>query len=276
MLIKWGCMLFLIGFQVYPDGYNSYDSMGEYYLKNENGKIIDPIDPRTGESFGWTDVADLDYNQPQMRAAMKDAMLYWIKEFDIDGYRVDQAYAVPFDFLEDVFKSIRKIKPVFIMGELEQDSGKNSYLPLFDGSYDFPGYELNVEIAQGHKTVIDYLNHIDDFVLDHDDSHFLLNFVSTHDKNAWNGTARERFGDAQHAIMASNYLLPGLPLLYSGVEYDLDKRLLFFEKDSFPKLAGETYKLLKKLGDLKKNHPSLNTGNTEFSIFKRSCGIGMQ
>ena len=71
----------------------------EYYLKNENGKIIDPIDPRTGESFGWTDVADLDYNQPQMRAAMKDAMLYWIKEFDIDGYRVDQAYAVPFDFL---------------------------------------------------------------------------------------------------------------------------------------------------------------------------------
>jgi|TARA_B110000240_G_scaffold198235_1_gene257553 alpha-amylase len=244
----------------------------EYYLKNENGKIIDPIDPRTGESFGWTDVADLDYNQPQMRAAMKDAMLYWIKEFDIDGYRVDQAYAVPFDFLEDVFKSIRKIKPVFIMGELEQDSGKNSYLPLFDGSYDFPGYELNVEIAQGHKTVIDYLNHIDDFVLDHDDSHFLLNFVSTHDKNAWNGTARERFGDAQHAIMASNYLLPGLPLLYSGVEYDLDKRLLFFEKDSFPKLAGETYKLLKKLGDLKKNHPSLNSGKVpgSFNIIQTS------
>ena len=50
----------------------------EYYLKKKQ-EIIDPIDPRTGESFGWTDVADLDYENPDMRAAMKEAMLYWIK-----------------------------------------------------------------------------------------------------------------------------------------------------------------------------------------------------
>ena len=232
----------------------------EYYLKNKAGQIIDPIDPRTGQSFGWTDVADLDYDQPNMRSAMKDAMLYWVKEVNIDGYRVDQAYAVPLDFLEDTFRSIRSIKPVYIIGELEQHSGKNIYLPLFDGSYDFPGYELNVEIAQGYKTVKDYMYHIDNFVMDHDTSHFLLNFVSTHDKNAWNGSARERFGEAQHAIMASNYLLPGMPFIYGGIEYDLDKRLLFFEKDSFPKVAGTTYQLLKKLGNLKQTHPSLNSG----------------
>ena len=246
----------------------------EYYLKNEDDKIIDPIDPRTGKSFGWTDVADLDYNQPQMREAMKEAMTYWVKELDIDGYRIDQAYAVPFDFLEDAFQSIRKIKSVFIMGELEQNSGKDAYLPLFDGSYDFPGYELNVEIVKGDKNVLDYINHIDNFIMDHNPSHFLLNFVSTHDKNAWNGSARERFQDAQHAIMASNYLLPGLPLIYSGVEYDLEKRLLFFEKDSFPKLAGETFRLLKKLGDLKQKHPSLNSGQNAGSLNIINTSLG--
>ena len=38
--------------------------------------------------------------------------------------------------------------------------------------------------------------------------------------------------------------------MYSGIEYDLNKRLLFFEKDSFPK-KGETYDFLKKLENLK-------------------------
>ncbi len=232
----------------------------EYYLKNDAGKIIDPIDPRTGQSFGWTDVADLDYDQPTMREAMKEAMLYWVKELDIDGYRVDQSYAIPIDFIEDSFSAIREIKPVFIMGEIEQHSGQNEYLKYFDGSYDFPGYEINVEVAQGKKNVLDIDTHLVEFVQDHDPSHHLLNFVSTHDKNAWNGTARERFGKAQEAIMAANYTMPGMPFIYSGVEYDLDKRLLFFEKDSFPKVKGDTYKLLQKLGELKRTHPALNAG----------------
>ena len=86
------------------------ESNPEYYLKNEAGEIIDPIDPRTGQSFGWTDVADLDYDNQAMRTAMKEAMLYWVKEVDIDGYRIDQAYAVPMDFYEDTFDAIKKLK----------------------------------------------------------------------------------------------------------------------------------------------------------------------
>ena len=79
--------------------------------------------------------------------------------------------------------------------------------------------------------------------------------MSSHDENAWAGTVNELYGDAAHAMMALNYTAPGLPFLYSGVEYDLDKRLLFFEKDSFPRKAGKTYQLLKQLGELKVNHP---------------------
>ena len=97
------------------------ESNHEFYLKNEAGEIIDPIDPRTGQSFGWTDVADLDYDNQAMRTAMKEAMLYWVKEVDIDGYRVDQAYAVPMDFYEDVFPAMKEIKPVFLLGETDAD-----------------------------------------------------------------------------------------------------------------------------------------------------------
>ena len=247
----------------------------EFYLKNEAGEIIDPIDPRTGESFGWTDVADLDYDNPAMREAMKEAMLYWIKEVDIDGYRVDQAYAVPMDFYEDTFAAMRALKPVFLLGETDANHpGGFEHLKNFDASYDFPGHHLTKEIFHGKKTVLDFSNHRENFINKHDPSHFLLNFVSSHDENAWSGTVDEIYGDASHAMMALNYMSPGLPFLYSGVEYDLNKRLLFFEKDSFPRVAGETYQLLKQLGELKQNHPSLNAGKEagEYNQIETSLG----
>ena len=233
----------------------------EFYLKNESGEIIDPIDPRTGKSFGWTDVADLDYGNFSMRESMKEAMLYWIKEVDIDGYRIDQAYAIPMDFYEDLLPEIKKLKPVFILGETDANHpGGMKHLKNFNASYDFPGHHLTKDIAKGHKSVIDYSKHRENFVLQHEPEHLLLNFVSSHDENAWAGTVDELYGEAAHTIMALNYMSPGLPFLYGGVEYDLNKRLLFFEKDSFPKITGETYYLLKKLGELKNSHPALHSG----------------
>ena len=233
----------------------------EFYLKNASGEIIDPIDPRTGESFGWTDVADLNYDNFSMREAMKEAMLYWIKEVDIDGYRIDQAYAVPMDFYEEVLPEIKKLKPVFILGETDANHpGGMRHLKNFNASYDFPGHHLTKDIAKGKKSVVDYRKHRENFILQHESEHLLLNFVSSHDENAWAGTVDELYGEAAHTMIALNYISPGLPFLYSGVEYDLNKRLLFFEKDSFPKVKGETYDLLKKLGELKNSHPALHSG----------------
>ena len=59
----------------------------------------------------------------------------------------------------------------------------------------------------------------------------LMNFVTNHDENSWNGTVRERMGEAKDAFMALSYCMDGMPLIYSGLEYNLDHRLKFFEKD---------------------------------------------
>ena len=83
--------------------HNWINDKSNYYLKNKKGEIIDPIDFRTGKSFGWTDVADLDYRNLKMREELRQAMIYWVKETDIDGYRIDQAYAVPKIFYDKTF-----------------------------------------------------------------------------------------------------------------------------------------------------------------------------
>jgi len=233
----------------------------DYYLKNKDGKIIDPINPFTGESFGWTDVADLNYESLEMQEAMSDAMAYWIKEFDVDGFRVDQAYAVPQSFYEKTFKRLKSIKPVFLLAETDiNHPGGIELVGRFDASYDWVGHHLSKEVAQGEKDVTFLRKHFNWIKENYNRENILINFLTNHDENSWSGTIKETYGDAKKAFTALNYISPGMPLIYSGQEYDLDKRLLFFEKDSFPKVSGETLEFLKKMGKLKNGHLALKAG----------------
>src|SRR5690606_22687683 len=95
--------------------------------------------------------------------------------------------------------------------------------------------------------------------LEEDD--IVMYFTSNHDENTWNGTVFERMGDASEMMAVVSYILPGMPLIYSGQEWDLDKRLNFFEKDTIP--VGQNanfHQLYKKLGKLKNEYPALNGG----------------
>ncbi|PWH10460.1 alpha-amlyase [Bacteroidetes bacterium SCGC AAA795-G10] len=235
----------------------------DYYLKNKKGEIIDPIDFRTGKSFGWTDVADLNYNNFEMREELREAMIYWVKETNIDGYRIDQAYAVPQEFYDKTLKALREIKPLFILAETDiYHPGGIKLINKFDATYDWLGHHLSKDVAQGKKNANDYHKHVNRTLRLYGTDNILVNFVSNHDENSWNGTVEESFGEAGHTFMALNFTLPGMPLIYSGQEYDLGKRLHFFEKDSFPKIKGKTMNLLRQLGSLKNNHRALETGSS--------------
>ena len=241
----------------------------DYYLKNRKGEIIDPIDFRTGKSFGWTDVADLNYNNLEMREELRQAMVYWVKETDIDGYRIDQAYAVPPVFYDKTIEALREIKPVFLLAETDiYHPGGINLVSKFDATYDWPGHQLSKEIAQGRRSATNYHRHIQRTNRLYGPENILVNFISNHDENSWNGTVKESYGAADHIFMAMNFTLPGMPLIYSGQEYDLNKRLRFFEKDSFPKVVGKTMELLQQLGALKNNHRALAAG-TSAGSYKR-------
>ena len=239
----------------------------DFYVKNRRGEIIDPVNYQTGQSYGWTDVADLNYNNMEMREAMRQAMLYWVKECNIDGFRIDQAYAVPVPFYEKTFAALNAIKPVFILAETDiYHPGGLPLVEKFDATYDWPGHHLSKEIAQGKKPLWEWDRHFRNLLRRYGTKNIVVHFVTNHDENSWNGTVKESYGEAGAAFMALNFTVPGMPLIYSGQEYDLDKRLLFFEKDSFPKVASETMKLLQQLGQLKNNHPALAAGENAGSF----------
>ena len=213
----------------------------EWFTHDSSGKITDPIG-EDGKSWGWTDVADLNYDNDKMRKAMTDAMSFWIKECDIDGFRCDVAMEVPVDFWNEASKQLNQIKPIFMLAESEAHKPR-----MFDSAFDaYYGWEMHHvfnKLYAGELSaseIIRVINEKDSICGDHV---FPMNFITNHDENSWNGTINERLGESWEAMAVLSYSLRGMPLIYSGQEVGLDHRLSFFEKDSIDwnKANGEDY-----------------------------------
>ena len=207
-------------------------------------------------------------------------MKYWITEENIDGFRCDVAGSVPIDFWEVAIKQLRAIKDLFMLAEAwEPELLKEG---LFDMAYAWDGHHLMNAIAKGEKNLTDWDDYMNKINKQYETNDILMYFVTNHDENSWNGTIKERMGDASEIMTALSYMVPGMPLIYSGQEYDLSHRLKFFEKDSIPKTKRETWILLEKLGTLKNTNIALNggknsasynvlkTNNENVLVFKRS------
>jgi glycosidase len=231
----------------------------EYYTQNEVGDVIDPINPDTGESWGWQDVADLNYDNKEMRAEMIEDMLFWITQENIDGFRCDVASAVPLDFWKDAIAKLRAEKEIFMLAEAGEANLVEG-TELFDMAYGWDRHHVFNEMAKSDDAVNLWKESIkrDTNLYEADD--IIMTFVTNHDENSWNGTVRERMGDAAELLTALSFVVPGMPLIYSGQEYDLDHRLLFFEKDQIPSGKAVMWPLLEKLGQLKNTNPALNGG----------------
>ncbi len=223
----------------------------DYYTKDKDGNITHTVDT------DWTDVADLNYDNQQMREQMKNDMMYWLKEENVDGFRCDVAGMVPTDFWNTTVAELKKIKPIFMLAEGWKPELLES---AFDMGYSWDTHHKMNDIAKGKASVKEWDKRMVQIDTMYAKDDILMNFTSNHDENSWNGTVEERMGDSKEMFAALSYLAPGMPLIYSGQEYDMDKRLLFFEKDTIIKKKGKFFSLYEKLGKLKNTNPALHGG----------------
>ncbi len=201
----------------------------EYYLLDTAGVVQPPL------GTDWTDVAQLNYDNKDLWVAMKDALKFWVKDCDIDGYRCDVAEKVPTEFWNEARAELDEIKPVFMLAEAEK---KEHHLKAFDMSYSWEFMHICNEIAKGKKSLED----IDTYLAKQDTafprSAYRMMFTTNHDENSWNGTGFERLGAGRQVYDVLAFTLPGMPLLYSGQEggeqypNGNSHRLRFFDKDT--------------------------------------------
>ena len=91
---------------------------------------------------------------------------------------------------------------------------------------------------------------------------YYMNHITNHDRNSWDGTEFERYGDAVKSFAVMSYVWPGMPLIYTGQEVGMNRRLEFFVRDTPPtKEKNEWFEFYKSLNTLKHNSKALRAGN---------------
>lgn len=265
----------------------------DWYTKDKDGNIIDPIDYNTGKSWGWTDVADLNYDNQEMRIGMIDALKFWINETGIDGYRMDVAHGVPVDFWAQCADSLYAVKPLFMLSEGEVPDIVNN--GTFIADYGWEMHHLLNEIAatqgasrikaanvvQGNvkegekqiarKTALD----IDSIMAKKAKQYqkgYQMQFTSNHDENSWADTEFARMGDGHLAFAVLTATFGGFPLVYTGQESAMDKKLEFFKKDEIPWGDYKYAPFYKTLFDLKHNNKALWNGSHGGPLVKIPTG----
>ncbi len=236
----------------------------DWYKLNAKGEVyaVTFNEGQPGEEH-WDDVVALNYQSEALRSAMIDAMKFWVREVDLDGFRCDVASLVPTDFWVRTRQALDAVKPMFMLAESDAIDLHTS--GAFDMTYSWDLADQvfkkigKREAGQGGNAALlkawlakepaGYPAHA-----------YRMRFTSNHDFNSWHGTDTELYGDAYQALAVLTFTLPGMPLIYNGQESRLTQKLAFFEKDP---IAWKTYELTgfyQQLTALKHRHPALAAG----------------
>jgi cyclomaltodextrinase / maltogenic alpha-amylase / neopullulanase len=189
--------------------HTSWDSVlmkqPEFYKRDSKGNITYPYD--------WYDIAALNYTNQGLRRYMTDMLKYWIREFDLDGFRCDVAGEVPTDFWENARAELDKIKPDLVL--LAEAHKAELLVKAFELDYSWPLHSALTEVLQGLQPASRlravWKQEVDEWPR----GALHMRFSDNHDERR----AIARFGE-RGALAASAFVITvdGVPLLYNGME----------------------------------------------------------
>jgi len=189
--------------------HTSWDSVlmkhPEFYKRDSKGQITYPHD--------WYDIAALNYANQELRGYIREMLKYWIREFDMDGFRCDVAAEVPTDFWETARAELDKIKPdIFMLAEAHK---ADLLVKAFELDYSWPLHNALTDVLQGRKPATDLRVAWKEEVDTWPRGALHLRFSDNHDERR----AIARFGE-KGALAASALMITidGVPLLYNGME----------------------------------------------------------
>jgi cyclomaltodextrinase / maltogenic alpha-amylase / neopullulanase len=177
----------------------------EFYKKDKEGHVTYPYD--------WTDVAALDYSNPALRRYMTDMLIYWIKDFDLDGYRCDAASEIPTDFWEQARVELERVKPDIMM--LAEASKPELLRSAFDIDYSWPLLSTMNDVVMNGTSADSVRTLIEAQKLLFPKGALHMRVSDDHDELR----ATTRYGyPGAIAASALMFTLDGVPLIYNGME----------------------------------------------------------
>ena len=197
------------------------ESHPEWYLKDSTGNFVPPKPE-------WEDIIELNYNNKELWVYMQDQIITWVNETDIDGFRFDVAGMMPQEFWEELKPRLDSIKPLFVFSDGPEVELTEKALDMI---YEYDFLPVMSQVANGESDAIALKTYLEKEATKYPEGAYKFYFTSGHIPNSFQGTVFERLGDGAETFIVLTATLNGIPLVYSGQEAGLDKRLEFFGKD---------------------------------------------
>ena len=242
--------------------HTSWDSVmmktPEFYVRDASGKITYPHD--------WSDVAELNYDSPALRRYMIDVLKFWLREYDLDGFRCDVAAEVPTDFWEQARAEIDRVKPDILM--LAESDKPELLARAFDLDYSWPLHGTLADVLQGRREASALRATWEADEAKYPRGALRMRFSDNHDERR----AIARFGEGG-ALAASALVLTldGVPMLYNGMEVgdttESGDPALFYKLPVFwpiEKRRPEFPRFYRQMIALRRSRPALTRGRVEW------------
>jgi glycosidase len=227
----------------------------DWYTHDSTGNIIFP--PGTD----WTDVADLNYDNKDMRAAMIDAMRFWVDSVGVDGFRCDVADQVPVDFWTECIDNLRAAAKPRNLIMLAEGANPDNFKAGFDLNYAWEFMGAIAQVMKGEAKVGKLLS-VDKHEYENlDNGKFKLRFTTNHDE-ATKASPVTLYGGpkASMAAFVATTMLHGGMLVYGSQEVGYPETINFFhyvhvDWNANPAMRDE----YKKLIAIYNEHPALRS-----------------
>ena len=193
----------------------------DWYEHKADGSIAWPT--KDGE---WKDVAQLDYKNKDLWAAMEDALAYWVTTLDIDGYRCDYAHGVRDDFWKEAIGKLKAQKPGFVM------LAESDFERMFDDGFDIifdRAMKSNMRSLFNGGKAADFVTWYKGDQGKAPAPKTKLFFVTNHD-DATEAAPATQFKSKEGALAAYVLMaaLNGSAMIYGSQEVGYDKTINFF------------------------------------------------
>lgn len=176
--------------------------------------------------FNVPEMPEINLAHPAARDWMVENAVYWLREFNVDGFRLDFANGPGPSFWSYFRQGVKAASPdCLIFGEIIEAPDKlRQYAGRLDGSLDFPANDaLRRRFGWQNWTQHEY----DHFIASHADYFspgFLLpTFIDNHDMDRLQFIAKEDKAQVRAALTAQ-FALPKPAIIYYGVEVGLRQK----------------------------------------------------
>ncbi len=153
----------------------------------------------------------INHANPELREYLWQNMEYWVREFDVDGFRCDVSNSVPLDFWETARERLEKIRPD--VGMLAEGTRAADQLKAFDLDY---GWGFNWDNAGKFRAQWEKMRD----ERPRGGARF-IRFIDNHDisNDDFDNRLEKQWGSRRvHAAMVTIFALDGVPMVYNGQE----------------------------------------------------------